>query len=682
MSVKCFQAKVVCKTPEQREYLWLTHRLFHEALARVLPYLARMRRGALGPDLQKVYYAIRGNQNAPEKLEPLTTTDKWGDTKHVGSGDPRNAWANVCDRQNRAGKVLFNRNELPFAFPSEFMRKVFETAMFRMRSHDGACKKWSEDFKQWQRQRMKWEGAHPEYMAVKPLFDAFELREGQLRGSRDRWLRRINFFTTEHPELTSWKGGPAKSVVPLTEQERQGCRRPGDHFRIFWKKNPDLEELDDLDAEWREKHSRFRRKPTWTQPHLPNHPCWYSFKRKNTYANLDLRGQTIELMVLASAQPERHYKKWLLRPHQWITYDYRADSRMAERLSPAAIPVKIGKTLYDWTYRDPILREQRPACLQGIKLVYRDKEPYLYFSVDILDKPSVAINRGRVPDGTAVMCVDFGMRRFATCSVSVHQQGLPPQKKAIFPLRLGPLSTEAIGRHEQTIRKRTKRMFKARKPGEGPRHTPRGGTTFAAFRDHKENMKEALYKEGVNLILKAAQRHGVKVIVVEDLKWTRPKREQLPRRNRQRMLWAIRRTVHFLQMASKVHGIIVEEVNPSYSSLLCHKCGHPGARFRIPKAKAWKRTHEGESPLRKPLLAQIGGLFVCPDCKNTIDADVNAAMNLQAIYARNFERPKGVKGKQYWRGKPLDWRTVETCCEKLLLEVFPKKKDLVEQTPW
>ena len=80
------------------------------------------------------------------------------------------------------------------------------------------------------------------------------------------------------------------------------------------------------------------------------------------------------------------------RKGQWHTYCFKADNRLC-RLRPAPDPVKIGRNKFSWVYADPFLKKDRPAEIKGIKLVFRQSQPYLLFSVDIADEPLPPLTR-------------------------------------------------------------------------------------------------------------------------------------------------------------------------------------------------------------------------------------------------------------------------------------------------
>ena len=691
MSVKCFQAKVVCDSPEKREYLWLTHTLFHDALRALLPHLFKMRRGDYGADLKEIYEAITDNQNSFAKLEPITTPKPWR-SKHADTGDTKNHWADLCLAVNREGRILFDRTQPPFGFGSEFWRKVCEMAIQLIHSHDGLLADWRKERAEWLDNKKQWEAANPEYMAAKSTFDAFEVEAGRLRGSRKRWLLYLEFLQ-KHPELAAWRGGEAK-VTPLTPAERKRCRRPGDHFEIFWEKNPQLAELNRLDRDWRRNFARFKRRPTWTNPDPELHPAWFSFKRGSTYKDLDLDRRTINLNVLVGEDVKG-------RKGKWVTYEFRQDPRLT-RLRPLNNrPEGRGKK-FTWLYADPVLKKDRPAEVKGIKLVFRNRHPYLLFSVDIADEKSAPLTRpgfddkrlkrkatpADIPDGTRILSIDFGQRLLAACSVCEFIQGRPQRPDAVFFMNLPGLKFGDIGRHEQTISRRSSRMFRAGPRSRESRHAPRGGTTFREFRRHVLKMKDDRYKKATRLILDAAVRHDAQVILVENLKNYKPDLERSARENRARMRWNVQRIVEFLDKSAHPLGLRLWKVWPHWSSRFCSACGHPGARFAIPRKSAWKRFYERRhGPIRKPVTEPGGQFFICsnPNCPRPtgiINADVNASLNLLRILADDLEKPTGQGKTRLWRGQDYNPKAIAEQCQQRLDKHFRSKADLAQQTPW
>jgi IS605 OrfB family transposase len=260
------------------------------------------------------------------------------------------------------------------------------------------------------------------------------------------------------------------------------------------------------------------------------------------------------------------------------------------------------------------------------------------------------------------------------------------------------LSFNDIGNHEEVISRRASKMYRARRSNRDSRHAPRGGTTFKTFRRHVLKMKEDRYKKAAHLILEAAVSHRASVIVVENLENYRPDLERPARENRRRMRWNVQRIVEFLEQSAHPLGIRLWRVGPHWSSRFCSACGHPGARFSVPRKTAWGRFYERRhGPIRKAIVEPGGQFFVCsnPKCSRPtgkhnadglptgmINADVNAALNFPKILAGTFERPEGDRNSRTWRGQPLDWKVIQQACQQRLDAHFAKKKDLAQQTPW
>jgi putative transposase len=106
-------------------------------------------------------------------------------------------------------------------------------------------------------------------------------------------------------------------------------------------------------------------------------------------------------------------------------------------------------------------------------------------------------------------------------------------------------------------------------------------------------------------IVTEAQRIGASKIVMEDLTNIRD-RIRAGRRVRARLhRWAFRQLQTFIEYKAKSAGIMVEYVNPAYTSQTCSSCGALGERVK----------HR----------------FVCTQCGLRAHADVNASRNLARI---------------------------------------------------
>jgi IS605 OrfB family transposase len=106
-------------------------------------------------------------------------------------------------------------------------------------------------------------------------------------------------------------------------------------------------------------------------------------------------------------------------------------------------------------------------------------------------------------------------------------------------------------------------------------------------------------------IVQAAIQSGVGKITMEDLTDIR-KRLKAGKRMRARLhRWAWRQLQRFVEYKARAVGIVVEYVNPAYTSQTCSCCGHLGRRIK----------HR----------------FVCENCGLRAHSDLNASRNLARI---------------------------------------------------
>src|SRR5579863_3107212 len=114
-------------------------------------------------------------------------------------------------------------------------------------------------------------------------------------------------------------------------------------------------------------------------------------------------------------------------------------------------------------------------------------------------------------------------------------------------------------------------------------------------------------------IVQEAGQHGCSTIALEDLYGIRDRlRVRNRHRNRMISLWAFGQLREFIRYKAAAKGIRVTEVDPAYTSLLCHRCHEIGMRTL--------------------------DLFTCRTC-GEFDADVNAAKNIAAGGARAGDIP-------------------------------------------
>ena len=75
-------------------------------------------------------------------------------------------------------------------------------------------------------------------------------------------------------------------------------------------------------------------------------------------------------------------------------------------------------------------------------------------------------------------------------------------------------------------------------------------------------------------VVDVAKRMGANVIKLESLKNLIKNVDKLPKEFHDKLyLMQYRRIQHWIEWQAKKHGILVQYVNPSYSSVSCPKCG-------------------------------------------------------------------------------------------------------------
>ncbi|MEW5701384.1 MAG: hypothetical protein AB1792_04055 [Candidatus Zixiibacteriota bacterium] len=678
MITKALEAKVIC--PEDvRQRLWQTHVVFNDKVRAVIPYLFKMKNGRLGEDCECLYRTIRNNQDATGKLEAVTLP-QWNSAKPQ-SGKPSDEWAVRADRIRRSGQRPFAQEELLRGLPSEFRRKILEMAFQMVKGHEELLADWKSRHREWRADRAKWESAHPEFMAVLPMFADFENKDGQIRGSRLRWSLYLECLSGS-PQLAAWRGGTSE-ITPLSEQERAELTRPADQFEEFFKKNPELGELDRLYGQYRElfrkpkgrkqHHDGFDHPPTFTLPDPVRHPQWYTFKNKASYRALDLGPKASSLEVCLPGHAESGGRG------VWRTLQFRGDPRL-RRLTFIGQEGR-GRRKTTYRYTDPMSGRCFDADLKGIKLLFRNRQPYLMLTLSLHEQrlPKIERRQIRIPgtqgersrpapvDGMTTLAVDFGHRHVAAITLCHCDNGRPQQATfmphyphgrtgdqgakpvgAWLP-KLPGLSFDDIGAHDKHLRALVSSSFAGAAERGGVRrgrHVARGGTSFGELRDHINNMKEDQYKKAASLIVATAVRNGVRAILVENLKTYKPTLERTKTENRRRMQWAVRRVIVFAGQLAALYGIKVEDwVPPGYSSTTCSACGWPGYRYKVPRRSEWDRFYgrrAGREYVKMAILERGGPLFCCanPQCtRRRINADVNASLNLHLSYYGLFVRP-------------------------------------------
>jgi IS605 OrfB family transposase len=700
MSTKAIQAKVICDTWEHRYFLWITHKLFNDSVQFVIPKVNRMKRGELGDDFKLIYTKIRNNQDAIGKLEQITSLK--------AKSGKKEEWACAAERIRKSGNLLFDRKkELP-GFSNEFRRKVFEMTIQKIHGHQELVDNWKKEHDDWLKEKEKFEKDHKDLMSLWPEVEKFEKEAGSLKGSKKRWYRYLEFLGT-HPIFSTYRDGG-----PLSKEERSELKRPGEHFELFFKKNPKLVAIDsaikkycDLLRPWAKKRNSdgFKHRPTFTLPNPIVHPEWYTFKKNATYRKLDLQKGEVELKIIPSEDIDKR------DPKKYINYRFEADPRI-KNLIPSNIE-KIGREKYDHHYFDPVLDKNRPAVIKGIKLIFKglnrkrklwaeyereknpDKKkqllaqwvdklrPYFVFTLALADeaKPvKLEWNKKEkhyvIPEKLVTMAIDVGQRDLGAVTIAREQDGVPVQIGFLpeywKPLKSGNsskpvkawlvdipgISFEALKKHEKEARGREKGARAKRVKGEN----------YALnLREHISHMKEDRYKKAASILLRTAIKNKVQVIVLEKLKNLQMSLERPKKENVRLMNWAIRKVTDFLKEQAKPLGLLIKEVSPFGTSMLCSSCGYPGYRASLPSKSNWEKFYKKKYGEQRRWIPERGGkIFICsnPKCQRKnrmINADINASINLhKRLYDKLYiqtTRQKDKNGKTIFTTEFRDFTT-------------------------
>lgn len=656
MALKSFQARVVCESPAHRCYLELTHRLFNEHLTPVVKILYGALRGRNGPEFQSILRTIKSAQQAHGQVEAITAQPSGRGA--VDTDD----WKGLARKLAGRGTLLFDRKkELP-GFSSEFRRKVFDTAFQIILSHRAKLAAWREEHKTWLNQKSEWEADNPEYMQARPTIESFSALEGKVAKRRGRWHRWLDFLIA-NPQLAAWRGGPM-SVTSLTSAEWAEARKKprkmvARAFEMFFAKNPELAELDRLHGFYQREFVRpwakrrhpdgFKHTPTLTLPSPEKHPAWFSFKKTDTYQNLNLTTGTVELKVIRSEDPDQR------SPRGFTRYRFRADRRFA-RFHLAGSEVKSGSEKCDLIYNGRL--GPRPATVKGIKLVFRNGQPYLFFTVYIEDTPSrfpikqaaldkygyrwavKKVNEDEADRPLRTMAIDLGIRHLAVATVMeqgniiasqfIHNR---PTLQSTGRVLTGIASLEQIAAMKRELRRRLRQRGKPVKGQESCRQ----------LGNHIRRMSEDRFKKSAAAVVDFAYARQVDVIVMEELAGLIPDAERERGINRALVNWNRGQLCRWIKMLGEEHGIRVAEVPPHWTSHVCHRCGQIGQRYSL----------EEGTMVPQP----VGKLFGCPSCHYRCNADFNASVNLHRVFWGTFPSAKKQKGQK--RKLTLNSQTVD-----------------------
>jgi len=678
MAVKCFQAKLVCESPQQRAFLELTHRLFNESLRPLVPLLYAARKGRHGPEYQRILSTIRSGQRAPAQVEAVSSL-----AARAGSRSGKE-WTDLANALGARGQILFDRHALMPNVHYEFRRKVFEMAFQIILSHEAKMKQWRTDHAKWLRDKAEWERSHPEYLAVRPVIEEFEASEGQAGKRRGRWHRWLDFLVL-YPQLAAWRGGEP-TVRQLTQQELQEARRSrrravANTIDAFFAKNPELKELDRLHGEYQARFVRpwakrrhpdgFFLPPTFTLPSADRHPAWYSFKRGDTYRNLSFEQRTIELRVLKSADPNESGR------HAYQQYQFVGDKRL-RKLSPASEIVRSGRFQCDLLVCDEGSDHARPARVQGAKLVIREGQAYLYFSIYIEDAPSrLPVKQAQIDKYSAgwsinrirgepydpplrTMAIDLGIRHIAAATVMedgnvlatrfVHNRPVSPVNGRVID---GIPSLPQIKEMKQRLRRARRKFGKPLK----------GTTSCRRIQAHVTRMSEDRCKKSARAIVDFARAHRADLILMERLEGLVPDAARERGINRALINWNRGHLASWIKIIAEPYGIRVLELPPYWTSRVCNHCGWIGARF---------------SSKRGQLVISAGGkLFGCPTCGFEGNADFNASVNLHQVFWGTFPQVRRVdRGHVEWNDRVIELASVNQAWENYWLRKHNSENDV------
>lgn len=138
------------------------------------------------------------------------------------------------------------------------------------------------------------------------------------------------------------------------------------------------------------------------------------------------------------------------------------------------------------------------------------------------------------------------------------------------------------------------------------------GTKSAKQKLKRISKKEHRFRRDVNHQISKALVEKAKDtgygIVLEDLKGIRKRTTVRKKQRSKHSGWAFYQLQQFISYKAKLAGVVVEFVNPKYTSQRCSHCGHTSKQNRKTQAN-----------------------FVCQNCGFSDNADHNAALNLSLM---------------------------------------------------
>jgi len=224
-----------------------------------------------------------------------------------------------------------------------------------------------------------------------------------------------------------------------------------------------------------------------------------------------------------------------------------------------------------------------PKYLPYIKgeadLVYKKGKFYLFQAIEVPEED--------IKDVEEFIGVDFGITDTATLSdgTSFSSQNLNKVRDKYFKVR------------RSVQRKGTKGSKKLLKRLKGREQR------FATITNHTISKQ---------IVEKAKSEN--KGIAIEDLTYIRERTRVRKAQRRKHHSWAFSQLRSFLEYKAKLAGVPLVVVDPRYTSKICNVCKCIGNRN--------------------------GKHFSCPNCGNSIDSDVNAAINIAQLGGAIVNRPE------------------------------------------
>lgn len=304
--------------------------------------------------------------------------------------------------------------------------------------------------------------------------------------------------------------------------------------------------------------------------------------QQNLYYNIREKfNLSAQMAVRAVAKVSESYKiernhKHTFKEHGAVVYDQRILSFKAlDEISILTLDGRITCPVLIGGYR-PLekryIRGQADLC-------YRNGEFFLYVVVDV---PEQELNESP----TGIIGVDMGIVNIATTSEGKNYSGdqakQTRKKYAKLKASLQSVGTWNAKKHLKKLAKKERRF--------------------------KKDLNHTIAKDIVSTAKDTNQ-----AIAIEDLGGIRMRGKTAGKAHRDSLdRWAFYELRSFIEYKAKLEGVPVYAVDPKYTSQMCSICGHT--------SKSNRKTQSD---------------FACTNCGHTMNADLNAAINIQYRAAVN-----------------------------------------------